>query len=80
MTQTGDNGVNAQIKAYVERVERLNAERATISEDVKEVFAEAKNNGLDTKVIKKLIAERKRDRHEVEAELELLELYRRALS
>lgn len=71
---------NGQLKSYVERVERLNEEKANISEDIKEVFAEAKGNGYDVKVLRKLIAERKRDANERAEEEAILDLYRRALA
>lgn len=71
---------NGQVKSFVERIERLNEEKAGIAEDIKEVFAEAKSTGLDTKILRKLIAERKRDANERAEEEALLDLYRRALS
>jgi uncharacterized protein (UPF0335 family) len=68
-----------QLKAFIERIERLEEEKADISEDVKSVYAEAKGNGFDTKVIRKVIAIRKRDYAERQEEEAILELYLQAL-
>lgn len=80
MTDTPGPDHNGAIKSYVERVERLEEEKATISGDIKEVYGEAKSNGLDVKILRKLIAERKRDANERAEEEAILELYRRALA
>lgn len=53
-----------QLKSIVERIERLEEEKKTISDDVKEVYAEAKGNGYDVNVLRKVIAIRKRDANE----------------
>lgn len=68
-----------QLKSLIERIERLEEEKAGIAEDIKEVFAEAKANGFDTKVMKKLIAMRKKDYAERQEEEAILELYMQAL-
>jgi uncharacterized protein (UPF0335 family) len=75
------NGSNslAALRGYVERVERLEEEKKTISGDIKEIYAEAKGTGFDTKVLRKLIALRKKDRAELEEENELLKVYAEAL-
>jgi uncharacterized protein (UPF0335 family) len=78
----GDNSqtVSAdQIRAFIERIERLEDEKATIALDIKEVYAEAKGNGFDTKVLRKIVAIRKRDRNELMEQQALLELYLAAL-
>jgi uncharacterized protein (UPF0335 family) len=75
----GDNS-DGQLKSLVERIERLAEEKQTIADDIKEVYGEAKANGFDTKVIRKLIAERKRDANERAEEEAILDLYRRALA
>lgn len=68
-----------QLKATIERVERLEAERREVIADIKDIFAEAKGNGFDTKVLRKLLSLRKMDR-DVRAEFEaVLELYQQAL-
>lgn len=68
-----------ELRSFIERVERLQAEKADITEAEKEVFAEAKGRGYDVKIMRKLIAERKRDKADVSEEEALLELYRSAL-
>lgn len=68
-----------QIKAFVARIERLEEEKASIAADIKEVYAEAKAMGFDTKVLRKCISLRKQDRHERQEQEALLELYLDAL-
>lgn len=68
-----------QLKAFVERVERLEEEKAGIAGDIKDVFAEAKGNGFDVKVLRKIIALRKRDYAERQEEEAILEMYMQAL-
>jgi len=80
MTTTGHNSVNSQhLKAFIERVEKLEDEKSLIATDIKEVYAEAKGNGYDTKVIKKLINLRKQDRDKRIEEQAILDLYMSAL-
>ncbi|WP_152048064.1 DUF2312 domain-containing protein [Aureimonas psammosilenae] len=68
-----------QLKSFVERIERLEEEKKTISDDIKDVYAEAKGNGFDTKVLRKVIAIRKQDQNE-RAEMDaVLDLYLQAL-
>ncbi|MFI5012574.1 MAG: DUF2312 domain-containing protein [Hyphomicrobiales bacterium] len=67
------------LKSFVERIERLEEEKASIAGDVKEVYAEAKAQGFDTKVLRKVVALRKRDAAERREEEEILDLYLRAL-
>ena len=66
-------------KRQVERIERLEEEKKTIADDIKEVYAEAKANGFDTKILRKVISLRKKDRHEREEEEAILDLYMNAL-
>lgn len=76
----GSEGVAArELRAFIERAERLAAEKAEIAEQEKEVFAEAKGRGYDTKVLKKVIAIRKRNRDDVAEEDAILEMYMSAL-
>jgi uncharacterized protein (UPF0335 family) len=58
-----DAGATArqQLRSFVERIERLNEEKATIGDDIKDVYGEAKANGYDTKVLRKVVAIRKMD-------------------
>ncbi len=68
-----------QLKSIVERVERLEEEKKTIADDIKEVYAEAKANGFDTKTLRKVVTLRKKDRAEREEEEAMLDLYLNAL-
>lgn len=68
-----------QLLAFVERIERLEEEKKTIGDDIKEVYAELKGTGFDTKIVRKLIAERKKDRAELEETEAMLDLYRDAI-
>lgn len=74
------NGVAGdQIRSIVERVERLNEEKAAIAEDIREIYAEAKFNGYDPKILRKVVAIRKQDKAEREAMEELVDTYLHAL-
>lgn len=68
-----------RLKAFIERIERLEEEKRVLAEDIKEVYAEAKGTGFDTKIMRQLIKERRRDADDLEEEQTLLEVYRRAL-
>jgi uncharacterized protein (UPF0335 family) len=68
-----------QLRSLVERIERLEEEKKAIAGDIKEVYGEAKANGFDTKILRKVIGVRKRDRHEREEEEAMLDLYLSAL-
>lgn len=68
-----------QLKTIIERIERLEEEKAGIAGDIKDVYAEAKANGFDVKVLRKIIALRKRDHDERQEEEAILELYLQAL-
>lgn len=69
----------ARLTSFVERIERLEEEKAAISEDVKEVYGEAKGSGFDVKTIRKIVKLRKMDREKRREEEELLDLYKRAV-
>ena len=68
-----------QLRAFVERIERLEEEKKTISDDIKDVYAEAKGTGFDTKALRKIVAERKQDAAERLEFETILDLYRHAL-
>ena len=68
-----------QLKAFIERLERLEEEKAGIAGDIKDVYAEAKGNGFDTKVLRKIVSIRKQDHNERMEQEALLELYLTAL-
>lgn len=68
-----------QLKSFIERIERLEEEKAGLAGDIKEIFAEAKGNGFDTKAIRKIISIRKKDHAERQEEEAILDLYMQAL-
>ena len=68
-----------QLKSIVERIERLEEEKKTIADDIKEVYAEAKGTGYDVKVLRKVVALRKRDLEERKEEEAILDLYLQAV-
>ena len=70
---------NGQLKSLVERIEHLEEEKQAIAGDIKEVYGEAKANGFDTKILRKVIAIRKRDHAKREEEDAVLALYLQAL-
>jgi uncharacterized protein (UPF0335 family) len=73
-------GITAgQLKQYIEKIERLEEEKAGISADIREVFAEAKGNGYDPKIMRQVLKIRKMDRDEIEEQEELVTLYCQAL-
>ncbi|WP_319485860.1 DUF2312 domain-containing protein [uncultured Cohaesibacter sp.] len=78
MSNTG--GVAAdQLRAFVERIERLEEEKKAISDDIKDVYAEAKGNGYDVKVMRQVVRMRKQDSNERMEMEALLDLYLHAL-
>jgi len=79
---TGHNvgGIAAdRLRSIVERIERLHEERKALSNDVSDIYSEAKSAGFDVKVIRALIRVRAREPAEVEEQETLLDVYRRAL-
>lgn len=68
-----------ELRQFIERYERLEAEKKDIADAQKEVMAEAKGRGYDTKVMRKVVAMRKRDAQDLAEEEAVLELYRSAL-
>lgn len=68
-----------ELRQFVERIERLDAEKKDIMDAQKEVMAEAKGRGYDTKVLRKLIALRKRDINDLAEEEAVLDMYKAAL-
>lgn len=82
---TGHNSENVggiaadRLRSIIERVERLEAERAALSGDIKDIFSESKSAGFDVPTIKQIIKIRKQDPAKVEEAESLLDIYRRAL-
>jgi uncharacterized protein (UPF0335 family) len=80
-TSTRTVGTTAdRLRSFIQRVERLEEDKKGIAEDIKEVYSEAKGEGFDVKVLRKVIALRKKDPEEVAEEEELLELYLSAIN
>ena len=78
MTDVG--GITAeQLRSYIERIERLEEEKAAIAADVREVYAEAKSNGFDVKIMRQVLRLRKLDHDDRSEQEALLDLYKRAL-
>jgi uncharacterized protein (UPF0335 family) len=73
------NVTAAELRQFIEQYEHLESEKKDITEQQKEVMAEAKGRGYDTKAIKKLIALRKRDKDDIAEEEAVLEMYKAAL-
>lgn len=68
-----------QLRSIVERIERLEEEKAEIARDIREVYAEAKGNGFDVKALRKLISVRKIDANERKEQEAMLDLYMHAM-
>ena len=68
-----------QLKSVIERVERLEEEKKTISDDIRDVYAEAKGNGFDVKALRTIIRMRKQDANEREEQETIVETYMQAL-
>lgn len=68
-----------QLRSIVERIERLEEEKKEIADQIKEVYAEAKANGFDTKTLRKVVSLRKKDMEERQEEEAMLDLYLHAL-
>ena len=67
------------LKSFIERIERLEEEKKAIADDIKDVYAEAKGQGYDVKIMRKIISIRKQDAHKRREEEEILDLYLSAL-
>ena len=68
-----------ELRQLIERFERLEAEKNDLADQQKEVMAEAKGRGYDTKIIRKLIAMRKREPDDIAEEEAILDMYKEAL-
>lgn len=78
MAQTGGIARD-QLKSIVERIERLEEEKAALAADIREVYAEAKGNGYDVKALRRVVRERKLDKAEFQEQEAIIDLYRSAL-
>ncbi len=68
-----------QLKSIIERIERLEEEKKTISDDIRDVYAESKGNGFDVKALRAIIRLRKQDPNERQEQETILETYMQAL-
>ena len=73
-------GVAAEhLRSYIDRIERLEEEKAGIAADIRDIYAEAKGNGFDAKTMRRVVSLRKLDQNERSEQDALLDLYRHAL-
>jgi uncharacterized protein (UPF0335 family) len=79
ITETSQTVAAGQLRALIERIEKLEEDKQTIADDIKDVYAEAKGNGFDTKAIRTIVRLRKKDQAEREEEETVLDLYKAAL-
>ena len=68
-----------RLRTLIERIERLEEEKAALAGDVREVYAEAKGSGFDTKIMRQIVRLRKMDKADLQEQETLLDLYKRAL-
>ncbi|MCC3245198.1 DUF2312 domain-containing protein [Methylocystis sp. WRRC1] len=74
------NGVDGgHLRAFIERIEKLEEEKRAIADDIKDVYAEAKGTGFDAKIIRKIVSLRRQDKSKRQEEEEILGLYLSAL-
>lgn len=75
----GESVAQDQLRAFVERIERMEEEKQAIADDIKEIYAEAKGNGFDVKVLRQVVRIRKQDHSERMEQEAILDLYLAAL-
>jgi uncharacterized protein (UPF0335 family) len=68
-----------QLRAFIERIERLEEEKAELTSDIRDVYAEAKSSGFDPKILREIVRLRRMDRHGLQEHEALLDLYKAAL-
>jgi uncharacterized protein (UPF0335 family) len=79
MTDAIGNNTQAQLKSIIERIENLVVEKKAIQDDIKDIFAEAKGNGFDVKVLREIVRMRKQDKTERESHEAIVETYMKSL-
>jgi uncharacterized protein (UPF0335 family) len=79
ITDSSQTVAAGQLRAFIERIERLEEEKKTIADDIKEVYLECKSTGFDVKAIRTLVRLRKKDQAERQEEESILDLYKAAL-
>jgi uncharacterized protein (UPF0335 family) len=75
MLDTIDTTAQGKLKSLIERIERLEEDKAAVATDLKEVYAEAKGEGFDTKIVRKVVRLRKQDKAKRQEEEALIDLY-----
>lgn len=82
MSEAGDNSgiAGKRLKSLLERIERIEEERKALAGDIKDIFSEAKSAGFDVKIMRQVLARRKRKPDEVEEEDTMRDTYERVLS
>ncbi len=78
-TESAQTVAVGQLRAFIERIERLEEEKKTIGDDIKEVYAELKGTGFDSKAVRTIIRLRKKEEHERHEEEAMIQLYKYAL-
>ena len=79
ITDSSQTVAAGQLRAFIERVERLEEEKQSLADDIKEVYAEMKGTGFDTKAVRTIVRLRKKDQAERQEEETILDLYKAAL-
>ncbi|MBF0160220.1 MAG: DUF2312 domain-containing protein [Magnetococcales bacterium] len=81
MAKTADiAGVSGEhLEQYITRIERMEEEKAELMQDIRDVYLEAKGNGFDAKVMRQIVRMRKMDKHELDEQETMLDLYKQAL-
>lgn len=78
-TETAQTIAVGQLRSFIERIERLEEEKKTIGDDIKEIYAELKGSGFDSKAVRTIIRLRKKEEHERQEEEAMIQLYKDAL-
>jgi uncharacterized protein (UPF0335 family) len=71
---------SGKLRSFIERIERLDSDRQQLSDDIKEVYSEAKGAGFDVKIMRQIVKERRLDKDDVDEHEHILNLYRAALA
>jgi uncharacterized protein (UPF0335 family) len=79
VTDSSQTVAAGQLRAFIERIERLEEEKQSLSDDIKDVYAEMKGTGFDTKAVRTIVRLRKKDQAERQEEEAILDLYKAAL-
>lgn len=77
--QTGETATAARLRSFIERVERLEEEKAAMMADIREIYAEAKSDGFDVKIMRQIVRLRQQETHERHEQEALLDTYKAAL-